>query len=472
MAQRTAAQSALHEKSVVAASSVAAAVLLTSMKVVVGVATGSLGILSEAAHSGLDLVAAAMTYFAVRVSAQPADHEHTYGHGKFENLSALFETLLLLVTCVWIIYEAVSRLFFREVPIEVTPWSFAVMGTSIIVDISRSRALSRAAKKYNSQALEADALHFSTDVWSSTVVILGLIGVVMAPRLGLPWLAEADAVAALCVAAIVVWVSVQLGKKSIADLVDAVPDGVQQSVARAAEVAGVLEVMRVRIRKSGADTFADVTLAVRRDTALEQAHEIASRAESAIREAVPGADVVVHVEPVRSANETTLSTLRLLAARQNLGAHAIRIYEHQGQRSVELHLEVDPTLDVRTAHEHVTAFERAAHEALPALEQIVTHIEPATQTPTIGGPSAEDVDRVREALSAAFAEIDPRVGPHDLRVTDAANELHVSFHCAMCPQTSITEAHELTERLEQGLRARLARIGRVVIHVEPQADDN
>jgi len=229
---------AQREKHLVALSSVLAAILLTGMKVVVGALTGSIGILAEAAHSALDLVAAAVTLFAVRASGRPADREHAYGHGKVENLSALFETALLLATCAWIAREAVLRLFFRSAHVEVNAWSFAIMVVSIAVDVSRSRALRRAAVKYGSQALEADALHFATDVWSSSVVIGGLACVVLSERLSLPWLAQADSVAALGVAGISAWVSVRLGKKSVDDLLDAAPPGLAEVVTRAALVTG------------------------------------------------------------------------------------------------------------------------------------------------------------------------------------------------------------------------------------------
>jgi cation diffusion facilitator family transporter len=285
------------EKRLVAASSVAAAVLLTSMKVGVGLSTGSIGILSEAAHSGLDLVAAAVTLWAVRASAKPADRDHPYGHGKIENFSALFETGLLLATCVWISYEAVKRLLFESVHVEATVWSFAIMFISIAVDVSRSRALARAAKKYRSQALEADALHFSTDVWSSSVVIVGLAAVLAAEKFKIPWLARADAVAALGVAAIAVVISLRLGKKSVDDLLDAVPPDLLTQVATAARVEGVREVSQVRVRRSGPDVFADVTLDVDRGLSLEAAHDLAERAEQAVRAAIPGADVVVHAHP-------------------------------------------------------------------------------------------------------------------------------------------------------------------------------
>src|SRR4030067_1026684 len=261
--------SAEKEKRFVAMTSVLAAVFLTSMKIVVGLLTGSLGILAEAAHSGLDLVAAGVTYFAVRLSGRPADAEHPYGYGKVENLSALFETFLLLVTCVWIIYEAIQRLFFTSVEVEASFWAFLVMGVSIFIDFGRSRALSRAAQKYNSQALEADALHFSTDIWSSAVVIVGLFFVRLSDRMDISWLAKADAVAAIGVAVIVVYVSVQLGRRTIKGLVDAIPPGLQDQLVRAVKVEGVLDVKQVRVRKSGPETFVDVSLVVKHEMAFE-----------------------------------------------------------------------------------------------------------------------------------------------------------------------------------------------------------
>ncbi len=286
-----------HEKRVVAFSSVCAAVVLTATKLSVGLWTNSLGILSEAAHSGLDLVAAAVTLWAVSVAGRPPDSDHTYGHGKVENISALFETMLLLATCVWIIWEAIERLFFRQAQVEVNLWSFAVIALSIVIDYSRSRALKRVADKHQSQALEADALHFSTDIWSSSVVIFGLLGVLAAQRSGLPWLANADVVAALGVAFFVIRLCYTLGKKSVDDLLDAVPQSLCDKLLAAAKVEGVIEVRHTRVRRSGPVIFADVVITVARHTTIERAHAIADKAEEAVRLALPGADVIVHVEP-------------------------------------------------------------------------------------------------------------------------------------------------------------------------------
>ena len=229
------------EKKAVALNSVYAAVAITTLKITVGITTGSLGILSEAAHSGLDLVAAAVTYFSVRVSDKPADATHQYGHGKVENFSAFLETALLLATCVWIVYEATKRLFFHSVEIEPSVWAFVVMGISIAVDVWRSRRLQRIAKKYDSQALLADALHFSTDVWSSTVVILGLVLVLVGRTYAIPWLAKADPIAALVVACIVVYVSWRLARETIDALLDGAPAGIRARImSEVSRVDGVL----------------------------------------------------------------------------------------------------------------------------------------------------------------------------------------------------------------------------------------
>ena len=280
-----------------ALTSVFAAVGLTAFKIVVGLRTGSLGILAEAAHSGLDLAAAFMTLFAVRISGKPADADHLYGHGKVENLSALLETGLLLITCLWIIREALHRLTSGNLGVEVNAWSFIVIMTSIVVDASRSRVLGKAAKEHNSQALEADALHFSTDVWSSVVVMLGLICVSLSGRL--PALKYADSLAAILVAAVCLWVTFRLGIRAAQALLDTAPRGMDTQVARAAEaVPGVHNCHAVRIRTSGPQTFIDVHVEVDGAQSLADAHALTEAVEHAIQAVVPGADVTVHPEPL------------------------------------------------------------------------------------------------------------------------------------------------------------------------------
>ncbi len=287
------------KKESVAANSVFAAMVLVVMKIVVGFGTGSLGILAEAAHSGFDLVAAVVTLLAVRASAKPADREHRYGHGKVENLSALFETALLLLTCAWIGYEAIHRIISGRTDVQVTVWSFVVMAVSIIIDVSRSRMLFKAAKKYNSQALEADALHFSTDIWSSAVVILGLGCVVIGDMIpAVAWLHYADAVAALVVGIIVIHISWQLGSRTVNALLDAAPEGLEEKVIATAEaIPGVLNCHNVRVRSSGPQLFVELHVLLDGRMSLQDAHRLTEDVEKAIRDVYPDADVTVHPEP-------------------------------------------------------------------------------------------------------------------------------------------------------------------------------
>lgn len=456
------------EKLWAALSSVFAAIFLTTFKVVVGVLTGSLGILAEALHSLLDLVAAAVTLFAVRISGRPADREHPYGHGKIENLSALFETLLLFATCVWIIAEAIQRLFFKSVEVEASVWAFAVMIVAIAIDYSRSRLLYRVAKKYDSQALEADALHFSTDIWSSSVVIAGLGLVRLSELIDIPWLAKADAVAAMGVAGIVVWVSLQLGQRTITALLDGVPASLREEVAHAARVPGVLDVKRVRVRRSGPESFADIQLTVNRDVSFERTHDIAAAAQEAIQTVLPGADVVVEVEPVKADHEGWVTTARLLAARQGLGAHGIRIYDlGAGGHSVELHLEVSDGLSLEQAHAQATAFEEALREAIAGIDRVVTHIEPTGDAIARRESTAADEALVRRLLEELSETEGINCHPHDIMVRKTGGEFQLTFHCTLAANMPITDAHTLSERIEGLLRNNMPNLGRVVIHMEP-----
>jgi len=292
------------EKRSAALSSVAAALFLSVLKLAVGISTNSLGILSEAVHSSLDLLAAGITYFAVRYASAPADPHHPYGHGKMENLSALVETLLLLLTCVYIVREAIQRLFFEHHEVTVAWWSFGVMIVSIGVDVTRSRMLKRVAQKHKSQALEADALHFSTDIWSSAVVVLGLVCVLAAEKFpeGTVWrslLERADAVAALGVCVIIVWVSLRLGRAAVDVLLDCDSKGVTENIRQAAlRVNGVRGVGQVRARLAGPAAFVDISVEISRETSFEDAHGIGDRVEGVVRSVLPGADVMVHLEPV------------------------------------------------------------------------------------------------------------------------------------------------------------------------------
>lgn len=465
----TAKQIGTSEKRFVALSSVAAAVLLTSTKLVIGVMTGSLGILSEAAHSALDFVAAAITYFAVRVSDRPADEDHTYGHGKVEALSALVETLLLLVTCAWIVREALARLLYKNVHVEVTPWAFGVVLMSIVIDVSRSRALMRVAKKFQSQALEADALHFSTDVWSSTVVLVGLALVKFGQLTGrAAGFERADALAALGVAVIVVQVSVKLGKRTIDVLLDRAPAGLSSVIEESVrKVAGVVACDHVRLRAVGSQTFVDLTVSVSRGTPLERSHAVAEAVEDHIRHTVPHADVVVHVEPEQRENEPTVDRVRGIAASLGHVVHSIVLWDHDERTNVELHAEVSEGLDLARAHEIADALEHAILTQLPQVASVTVHMEPQESR---HGP-AEDITAASQRLigrvTRLVAQTDGILECHDVRVVRTGEGLRVVMHCVFEASLSVAAVHRISSQLEEKIRTASPSVIRVTTHAEP-----
>lgn len=462
------------EKREAALSSVVAALFLTGLKLAVGVLTGSLGILAEAAHSGLDLVAALVTFFAVRLSDQPPDEQHLYGHGKVENLSALIETLLLLITCAWIIYEAIQRLFFKAVEVQASIWAFAVMGTSIVVDVSRSRMLYAAARKHKSQALEADALHFSTDIWSSAVVIVGLGLVWLSERLGpeWAWLVKADAVAALVVAMIVIWVSLQLGRRAVVVLLDAAPPGLADQIAReAGQVPGVQGLGEVRVRQAGASTFVDLTVHVDRGASLEKAHEIAEAVDDQVSRLVHRGDVVVHVDPVRRTEERLPQTVSALASRFGLRTHFVHAHEVRDRYFVDLHVEVPSDLTLGQAHDRVSQLEVAVREELPFVRDIHSHIEPIALPVTPATPLSPEEQEVLELEIAAIAEeVLGLQGCSQVHVRSGSDGYDVVLHCLADPDLSITEAHRLADEAEKQIQMRVRGISQMLIHVEPEGE--
>lgn len=288
-----------NEKERAALTSIAAGLGMTVFKIIVALMTGSLALLAESAHSGIDLVSALATYLAVRLSGKPADNSHHYGHGKIENLSALFEMLLVVGTCIGIIYEAIQRLFYKSVAVDATVWAFIVMGVSILIDYSRSRVLADAAQKYNSQALEADALNYRNDMYSSLVTIGGL-GFVRVSQIfpALRFLSHADSIAALGLAVIILRVGGKLGIQAVSGLLDRAPDIPIERIVEAVEaIPGVVDAHQVRLRASGPDYFIDVHATMPASITLGEAHHLMDRIEETIRDIVPGADVDVHPEP-------------------------------------------------------------------------------------------------------------------------------------------------------------------------------
>ena len=459
------------EKRGVAANSVFAAMGITALKIVVGITTGSLGILSEAAHSGLDLIAAVITLLSVRVSDKPADADHQYGHGKVENFSAFIETGLLLVTCVVIIYEAIKRLFFHRVEIEPSWAAFVVMFASMGVDFWRSRLLGRIARKYDSQALQADALHFSTDIWSSAVVILGLTLVLLGRKLGIPLLLEADPIAALFVAGVIIFVSSQLARKTIDALLDTAPKGARgQIITALRNVDGVLEVDRVRIRRAGNHYFADVSVGLARNVTFQRSGQVAEEVTHRIHEVLPNTDVVVHSIPRAGSAENVFDRVRAVATRHNLNVHDVSIQDLDGHLHVEQHLELDENLPLKTAHDLVTELESRIRQEVPEIATILTHIESEPSTIESGEQLQRDV-RLEEKLTAVAHEYPEILDVHDLEVKRVRDRVYVSCHCTFRDDLALSRVHDVSTALEARFKREAPELFRVLIHPEPVTDN-
>ena len=464
------AESMRRDKRAVALNSVWAAIFITGLKVVVGIYTGSLGILSEAAHSGLDLIAAVITFMSVRVSDKPADADHQFGHGKVENFSAFIETALLLLTCIWIVYEAGKRLFFHSVEIRPSIWAFVVMGTSIVIDLWRSRRLQRIADRYNSQALQADALHFSTDVWSSSVVILGLIFVTVAERTQNPTLMKADPLAALCVAGIVVWVSWRLARQTIDALLDAAPAGIRaQIIDHVSAVEGVLEIERVRIRRAGNHYFVDLNIALSRQVTFQRSGVVADAARAAVRQVLPEADVDVIAIPRAGQSENIFDRIRGVATRNNWYVHDISIQEIEGKLHVEQHVELDERLSMLQAHDLVTRLESEIRDEVREVDSILTHIEsePARIEHTQRVERDAKLEKQLLAISSRFKEIHDM---HDVVFKRVGGRLYVSCHCTFDDGMTLARVHEVQTELEIAFKHAHPELYRVLIHPEPFTD--
>ena len=459
------------EKRAVAGNSVVAAVLITTAKIAVGVTTGSLGILSEAAHSALDLIAALLTYFSVGVSDKPADADHQYGHGKVENFSAFVETGLLLITTAWVIYEAVLRLFFRRVEVEPSVWAFAVMLISMAVDWWRSQALGRIATKYQSQALEADALHFSTDVWSSGVVVLGLALILLGRLYHLDWLLRADPIAALFVAGVIVSVSWRLARRTVDALLDAAPAGVRAQITDAVtRVDGVLEVGRVRIRRAGNHYFADLSVGLARTVTFQRSEQLVAAVTEAVHSILPEADVTVQPLPRAQGSENIFDRIRAVATRHNLNVHDISVQDLAGHLHVEQHVELDERLSLKTAHDQVTELEADMRHEVPEIADILTHIESEPATIETGDELVRDAELERRLKKAAsqFPEI---VDMHDIQIKKVRGRLYVSCHCTFSDDLPLARVHDIQTDLEIHFKQDAPELFRVLIHPEPSTDN-
>ncbi len=451
------------EKEKVALTSMAASLAMTIAKGAVGISTGSLALLSEAGHSLIDFGATVMTYAAVRVSGKPADEEHHYGHGKIESVTALAETALLFILSGIVIWEAVKRLVWHEPHVvDANIWAFAVIIGSIVIDFFRARALTRIAKATGSEALEADALHFSSDLWASLAVLIGLGGV----SLGIWW---ADTVAAFAVAVLVLVAGWRLGRRTIDTLTDTAPAGSADKIRKiAGAVAGVVAVEQVRTRAVGTQNFIDLVVAVSRTLPLDRVNEIRGDVETTFKRDMPGAELTVTTHPVALSDETVMDRIMVIARNRALAVHHVTVHQLRGKLAVALDLEVDGRLSLQEAHDLADGLESAIASELGLDVEVETHIEPLQPQEASGREASPE--RV-QAVQIALAELAPETkiirDVHNVRVRETDEGEIVNFHCRVDPHLTVHTAHEKVDALERALRARSPSIKRVIGHTEP-----
>jgi cation diffusion facilitator family transporter len=456
----------------VALRSMLAATCMTGLKLVAGIISGSLGVLSDAAHSALDLAGSAITFFSVRVSDKPADEDHTYGHGKVENISSFFEAGLMAISCAWIIWEAVQRIRYNTYELRFSLWPVLVLLASITVDYWRSRALRRAAEQTGSPALAVDAFHFASDIWASLAVLAGLLATWAGAAFHVGWLRYADPVAAIAVSLMILRITTRLTRETIGALMDQIPAETRMEVIREAErVPGVLAVEQARVRRSGPNYFADLTLALPRRYTFEHTGELVRAATDAVHHVLPKADVVIHTVPRQPRAESIFDRVRAVAARNNVAVHDLSIQLQQGKLHVELHVELDETLPLVEAHSFVSALEAEILRETPEVDSVLTHIE--SEPATIEQPEemVEEDRRIEKVLRDTAAHYDEIIDVHQIKVVRTREHIALSCHCTLPDELPMQRVHEIITALEDDFKLECPEVHRVTIHPEPVTDN-
>ena len=469
-----------YAKRTAALTSFLAASGITLLKLITGLLTGSLGMLSEAAHSGIDLIASLLTFTSVRFSDRPADAEHAFGHGKVENLSAAVETALMVASCVWIAIEAIVRILHPvRLELRFSIWPFVVLLLSIVVDSARSAALHRVAKAQRSEALEADAVHFGTDIWSSAAVIVGLLFSFAGQRWNMPALRYADPIAALVVAGIILQVTWRLAHKTLDSLLDATPPEVRdmlqgQIMQDLQTIPDVISIQRLRVRRSGSDYFVDLTLGLPRALSFQRSEQVTAEATEAVQRRLEGADVVVKTVPTATIDETPFERVRAVAARRNLNVHDVTLQQYNGALHLEQHLEVPESMSLRSAHEIATQLESDIRREVPGIATLLTHIEgePATIAHAAPMETAKNLEAQLRMTATHFPEI---LDIHEINVTrgysGSANSIQVNCHCTLPDDLPMSRVHTIITDFESEFRLQHPQVTRLLIHPEPASDN-
>lgn len=443
--------------------SVFASAGIAVFKLVAGLLSGSLALLSEAGHALIDLGATVLTLFAVRSSEKPADDEHHYGHGKIEAVAALVETGLLFVLAGFVIYEAVHRLFGTNEPVAVTWPVIAVLVVSILVDFNRWRHLMQVSKETKSVALAADALHFSSDLISSALVLVGL-GAVAAGY------AQADSIAALAVAVFILIAGWKLGRRTVDTLIDAAPEGASEQIRSALEgVVGIISIEKIRVRPAGATLFVETTVTVPRLLPLDRVQAIKDQADAAIRAVLPEAEPTVTAEPRVMDDESILERVILIAAKRRTPVHHVTVQTVAGRLSVSLDVEVDGRMSLAAAHQIASKLEAAIRADLGPDTEVETHIEPLEAQGLIGEDVSEAEKAGIEQTIRTMSQDNHLIGAvHSLRARRTDKGLVVSLHVLADPQAIVSDVHLAVDRLEHAARSANPDIARIVTHAEPR----
>lgn len=449
-------------KQTAALASIGASAALTLAKLTAGLFSGSLALLSEAGHSLLDTGATILTYFAVRAAGRPADEEHHYGHGKFEALAALAETGFLFALAAFVVIEAVRRLSGPEPHIDASWPVFAVLVVSIIVDITRWRALSKVSRDTKSDALAADALHFSSDFIASTLVLLGLI----AARYGYP---QGDTFAAFGVAGFIAIAGFRLARRTIDTLLDRAPQGMADRLERIiGRVPGVESIEHIKLRAAGAEILGEVDIGVARTSSIERVSAIREAVRDAAGRAFPDSNLTVTATPLALDDETLLQRVLLVSARRRLPVHHVTVQEIGGRRSVSFDIELDGRMPHGKAHEIATDLENALEKELGGSIEVESHIEPLQMQELPGHDISPAVaEHILSALQRRAAEGGTISNVHNLRVRETPVGLVVNYHCRVDPKLPVLAVHEAVDELDHKLRSDIPGVARVVGHAEP-----
>lgn len=449
----------------IAKTSMFAAVFIVLIKFLATYLSGSLGVMSELFHSSTDLIATIATIVSVKYSAKPPDAMHNYGHEKIESFSALFQVIILVAMCAYLIYESIERMI-NHIPVNISIFTFSVIIICIVIDISRSRALRKVAKETKSQALEADSLHFASDIWSSVVVLIGMVFTYfnLSPY--------ADPISAIAVSVLIIIATFRLTKRAFDALMDRVPSGLRENICKEVKIMeGVEGIKSLRIRSSGSKIFIDMVILIARMKMFSQTHEIMDSVERKIKELVPSADIVIHSEPTETSDETINDKIRMIVNNRGFKCHDIFSNKMENEIYSELHVEIDDTNDLDLAHKKISLLEEKIKKEIPVITNVKIHLDEPSEilfdTVDVTEKSRELIRNVENILN----EKDYIKKYYDIKVINSNEKLRVSLNCEFDNTFTFEEVHDKVTILESKIYLRIKELypnlSNVIIHAEP-----